>query len=62
MDDLRVIVLPFESVMSGVWLVLQIYAYCKFHWYVLTHIRAVNDAAHCHCLYSCFTGAVAGRE
>ncbi|KAK9964778.1 hypothetical protein ABG768_005922 [Culter alburnus] len=26
-DDLRVIVLPFESVMSGVWLVLQIYAY-----------------------------------
>ncbi|XP_016329381.1 uncharacterized protein LOC107678576 [Sinocyclocheilus anshuiensis] len=26
-DDLRVIVLPFESIMSGVWLVLQIHAY-----------------------------------
>ncbi|XP_067278299.1 uncharacterized protein [Pseudorasbora parva] len=26
-DDLRVIVLPFESLMSGVWLVLQIHAY-----------------------------------
>lgn len=38
MDDLRVIVLPFESIMSGVWLVLQIYTYCKFQWYVLTHV------------------------
>ncbi|XP_051945461.1 uncharacterized protein LOC127617537 [Xyrauchen texanus] len=26
-DDLRVIVLPFESIMAGVWLILQIHAY-----------------------------------
>jgi len=37
-DDLRVIVLPFESIMSGVWLVLQIHAYCKFHWYILNYV------------------------
>ncbi|XP_055026565.2 uncharacterized protein [Misgurnus anguillicaudatus] len=30
MHDLRVVVLPFESVMYGVWLILQIYAYWKF--------------------------------
>ncbi|XP_059373839.1 uncharacterized protein LOC132110846 isoform X1 [Carassius carassius] len=32
-DDLRVIVLAFESIMPGVWLVLQIHAYCEFHWF-----------------------------
>ncbi len=35
MDDLRVLVLPFESIMAGVWLILQIHEYCEFLWYIM---------------------------
>ncbi len=51
------IVLVFESIMSGVWLVLQIHAYCEFHWYfyfltlVYTSSCIDIDVAHCPCTH-----------
>ncbi len=52
------IVLVFESIMSGVWLVLQIHAYCELHWYfyfltlVYMSLCIDIDVAHCPCLDS----------
>lgn len=45
MHDLRVVVLPFESIMSGVWLILQIYTYWKVRGKdVVEELNVLRDA------------------